>query len=96
MRRTEWASSLLRGRLLQRPQFNQADAQVLADTRQELARICANLREMSRTAKEIDAPPQERDTWLKAVESMHGEVRGELERLRQGLQGSRAYWIDAE
>lgn len=96
MRRTEWACALLRGRLLQRPQFNPTDTQVLADTRQELARICANLRELSRTAKDTDAPADKRDAWVEAIESMHGEVRGELERLRQGLQGSRSYWTAQE
>ena len=87
LRRTEWASACLRMRLLEKPSFDRRETLALVETRQELARISANLRELVRSVREGDTPIDELSDALSQVERFRFEVRQQLEDVRDAIEG---------
>ena len=92
MRRTEWASACLRARLARRPQFNRDQAQALMESRQELARIGANLRELVRVVRDSDLPPHAVLSAVAQFEAFRSEIRGQLAGVRAATDGATDYW----
>jgi hypothetical protein len=92
LRRTEWASACLRGTLLGKPSFNRAESQALVESRQDLARISANLRELVRSVREGDTPVDELADALASVERFRHEIRVHLEEIRDAIEGRSTYW----
>jgi hypothetical protein len=93
LKRTEWASACLRGRLLAKPSFNRSETDALVETRQELARISSNLRELVRTVREGDTPTAELAEALASVERFRVEVREQLVEIRDAVEARAGYWV---
>ena len=85
-RRTEWIVALVRRRLSGRAQFDRASAASLLEVRRELRRLGVNLREMA------EASPGADERSAVQLEALRGEVREQLERVRQAIAGNLAYW----
>ena len=85
LRRTEWIVALVRRRLSGRPQLDRASASSLLEVRRELRRLGVNLREMGEG-------PSSRPAEAAELEAVRGEVRQQLERVRQAIAGNLAYW----
>ncbi|CAN7641454.1 plasmid mobilization relaxosome protein MobC [Phenylobacterium sp. LjRoot219] len=89
LRRTEWLVACARRRLTAKPQFSEAQALALLETRRELRRIGVNLRELARKMAEQDgATPAD----IAAIQSFQSEVRAQLEGVRAAIDGNLEFW----
>ncbi|THD57514.1 plasmid mobilization relaxosome protein MobC [Phenylobacterium sp.] len=87
-----WVAALIRRRLRGRPTFCRADELSLFAVQMELRRIGVNVNEIARGLNATGLEGGSLASQLACLQNLRGEIRAQMQAVRQAFAGNLAYW----